>query len=63
MDSKFAINMVEYQTVTVICPDCSAKYLLKLRREHSALSTKDNGMIKVRCPDCCKAKRGGLNNA
>jgi len=32
MDAKFSVNLRDYVTVTVLCPGCGQKYLLKLRR-------------------------------
>jgi hypothetical protein len=57
MDPKFAVDMRQYSTVKVECPDCGRTYQLRLRYDHSELAQKDNGLIKVRCPDCCKAQR------
>ena len=62
MDAKFSVNLRDYVTVTVLCPGCNAKYLLKLRRDHSALSQRDNGQILIYCPACCKAKKLGRDN-
>ena len=63
MDSKFAVDLRQYSAVQGECPDCGARYQLRLRYDHSELAQKDNGLIKVRCVGCCKAKRGGQNNA
>jgi hypothetical protein len=57
MDSKFAVNLNNYDTFTVHCNDRGVMYLLKLRRDPSALSQKENGEILINCPDCAKAKR------
>lgn len=62
MDAKFSVNLRDYVTVTVLCPGCNAKYLLKLRRDHSALSQRENGEILIYCPACAKAKKLGADN-
>jgi hypothetical protein len=62
MDDKFSVNMNDYCTVTVLCPGCNTKYLLKLRKDHSALSQKENGQILIYCATCRKAKKLGPDN-
>ena len=62
MDNKFAVNLRDYVTVTVLCPGCGQKYLLKLRRDHSALAQRENGEILIYCPACAKAKKLGPDN-
>ena len=55
MDPKFAVDLRNYATVPVECPDCHALYQLRLRRAYSALSEKVNNRISMRCPECSKA--------
>lgn len=62
MDDKFQVDLRQYSTVSVRCPGCNAKYLLKLRRDRSALAQRDNGQILIYCPACCKAKKLGADN-
>ena len=62
MDAKFAVNLRDYVTLTVLCPGCNAKYLLKLRRDHSAIAQRENGQILIYCPACSKAKKLGADN-
>ena len=62
MDAKFSVNLRDYVTVTVLCPGCGQKYLLKLRRDHSALAQRENGEILIYCPACAKAKKLGADN-
>ena len=57
MDAKFAVDLRNYATVPVECPDCHLHYQLRLRLDHSALSKKVNDRISVRCPDCARANR------
>jgi len=56
MESRFAVNLSEYSTVTVQCPDCGTKYQLRLRRDHSALANSQNSLVKIRCIECSKRK-------
>jgi len=57
MDAKFSVNLRDYTTVPCECPDCHAHYQLRLRKDHSALATKENGLIKIRCIDCAKNRK------
>ena len=57
MDAKFSVNLRDYFSVPCECPDCHAHYSLRLRRDHSALASKVEGRILIRCPECCKARR------
>jgi DNA-directed RNA polymerase subunit RPC12/RpoP len=62
MDDRFQVDLRQYSTVAVRCPSCSAKYLLKLRQDHSALAQRENGEILIYCPECARAKRLGRDN-
>ena len=62
MNSKFAVDLRDYITVSVECPDCHAHYQLKLRRDHSILCQKTKGRVLVRCPECAKSKKLGSDN-
>jgi len=57
MDDKFQVDLRQYATVTVRCPGCGKKYLLKLRYGHSALAQRANGEVLINCPTCVKTKR------
>ena len=57
MDAKFSVNLAEYSTVTVQCPDCGRKYQLRLRRDRSALANRENSLVKIRCIECSKKKK------
>ena len=59
MDSQFSVNLQEYAVTGVTC---GQKYLLKLRRDHSALAQRENGEILIYCPACAKAKKLGPDN-
>ncbi len=60
MDDKYDVNLNDYSTVEVTCPDCGQKYSRRLHRDHVA--QKRNGELMVHCPDCAKAKRVGVDN-
>jgi len=57
MDDKFSVNLRDYTTVPCECTDCHVHYSLRLRRDHSALASKVEDRILIRCPECCRAKR------
>jgi len=61
MDAKFAVDLRDYVTVQVECPDCHTHYQLKLRRDHSILCPKNNIRVSIRCPECAKSKRLNKN--
>ena len=62
MDAKFSVNLQDYFSVPCECPDCHVHYSLRLRRDHSALASKVEDRILIRCPKCCRAKKLGADN-
>ena len=57
MDPKFAVDLRNYATVPVECPDCHVHYQLRLQLDHSSLLQKQHDLILIRCSECSKSRR------